>query len=117
MLADNYLARQIDAKIRMLCFILLKCDAYEMDVLSVDSTFMDAVDAFVAGQNFGGAEDLLFERLTDDAPSIVLQAAFSFYIKLNRMRDVELEMGGFSREEILEGLDEIGRMYGVETEL
>ena len=59
--------------------------------------------ALVARKKIGQAEDLLFEHLMrSDRKGLAL--AVEFYRRLNRLTDEELEEGGFSREEIPEGL-------------
>lgn len=62
----------------------------------------------------GKAEDLLFEALEEDTGEDYRMAALDFYSGLQKLNDAQLEAGGFSREEILEGLREIKRKFGVE---
>jgi len=60
----------------------------------------------------GAAEDLLFAA-AQDGDEDALAAAMLFYIRLSRLTDGELASMDFSREEILEGLRDIGRLYGL----
>ena len=115
MLADNYLGRQIDVASRLLSMLLLQKDVSAL--AAPDNELSGALDACVLTGDFGGAEDLLFESLSADASPETLAAAIAFYRRLNGLRDAALEAGGFTREEILEGLEEIKSMFGVETDL
>ena len=60
------------------------------------------------------AEDLLFEAL-EDPGQMVLDAALRFYQDLNALSDETLEAQGFSREEILEGLQHVCDIFGIPT--
>lgn len=61
----------------------------------------------------GKAEDLLFESLEEDAGDDYKRAALDFYSALQRLPDEKLEAGGFSREEILEGLEDLRGRFGI----
>lgn len=61
----------------------------------------------------GKAEDLLFESLEEDAGDDYKQAALDFYSGLQKLPDSKLEAGGFSREEILEGLEDLRDRFGI----
>ena len=60
----------------------------------------------------GKAEDLLFEHL-DPEDEGVLAAALDFYRQANALTDGELEAQGFTREELLEGLSQVAKRYGL----
>ena len=61
-------------------------------------------------KNINGAEDLLFDMLDPD--NLEHQTiAIDFYNKISCMTDDELQRVNFSREEILQGLNEIKRIY------
>ena len=115
MLEDNYLGRQIDVVTRMLSMLLLKRDVN--DIAGPDDGLTRELNTLLTIRDIGGAEDLLFDYLDVDASQEVLAAAIAFYRRLNNMRDAELHKGGFSREEILEGLEEIKGIFGVESDL
>jgi len=121
LLTDNYLGRQIQITSRMLAMLLLKQDlgiylADDSSALASDAKVLLAqLDALVSAKKIGDAEDTLFDVLDEDASSYAVQAALVFYTRLNEMRDQALADGGFSREEILDGLNEIKAIFGVET--
>lgn len=62
------------------------------------------------------AEDLLYERL-DPNDRDGLAAALCFYSALNALPDAELEARNFPRDEILSGLTDVCRRYGLEDVL
>jgi hypothetical protein len=61
---------------------------------------------------FNEAENLLFDEM-DSGNANYLELAVDFYCRLNEMSDRDLEAGGFSREEIDDGLKETARIFGV----
>lgn len=61
----------------------------------------------------GKAEDLLFEHLSPgDKEALVL--ALDFYRQANALSDQELEAQDFTREELLEGLEQAVKRCGLE---
>lgn len=58
------------------------------------------------------AENLLYEALEDPSPD-VLQAAWCFYNDLNAFSDEYLQSVQFSRQEILDGLQNIATICGI----
>jgi len=62
--------------------------------------------------NFNEAEDLLFEAINPNDTDYLLLAV-DFYQRLNDKSDDELELCGFSRSEIEDGLNEITSTFGI----
>ena len=58
------------------------------------------------------AEDLLYEYL-EEPDSRTFETARRFYEDLNHLSDEVLKEGNFSREEILEGLQNLCQQFGV----
>lgn len=58
------------------------------------------------------AEDLLYEHL-EEPDSRTFETARRFYEDLNRLSDETLREGNFSREEILEGLQNLCDQFGI----
>jgi len=82
----------------------------EANLSETDGLFLK-IDEMLASGLINEAEDLLFENLkSDDSDYLLL--AMDFYRKLNEKTDDELELYGFSREEIESGILEIIRMFG-----
>ena len=59
------------------------------------------------------AEDLLFQSLDPNNQDMLLLAV-DFYQRLNALGDPALQACGFSRQEILDGMQEVQRIYGLE---
>lgn len=70
------------------------------------------LQALVRQGNICEAEDLLYE-LMEEPDSRVLDAARRFYEDLNRLSDETLRQCNFSREEILEGLQNVCGQFGI----
>ncbi|HPJ01651.1 MAG TPA: DUF6483 family protein [Candidatus Limiplasma sp.] len=62
----------------------------------------------------GEAEDLLFQSL-NPANYDTLLLALDFYQRLNALPNDELEHMNFSRQEILDGLQEVQSVYGLDV--
>jgi hypothetical protein len=60
--------------------------------------------------NINEAENLLFERLLTDPTSHNLSVAGIFYEELSQLTDEKLNLAGFSRQEIMEGLQSVERI-------
>ncbi len=60
----------------------------------------------------GKAEDLLFEHLKPGDKD-ALAAALRFYQQANTLTDPELEAQDFTREELMEGLEQAVKKYGL----
>ena len=64
-----------------------------------------------AGQ-INEAENLLFDEVMDTEPSY-LEMGLSFYLYLNEFDDDFLYSSGYSREEIVDGINAIAREFGI----
>lgn len=62
------------------------------------------------------AENMLFNRIDFDLDVEYLEIALDFYSELGNMSDGFLEQNDFSREEALEGLNEVKKRYGIEDQ-
>lgn len=58
------------------------------------------------------AENLLFFEL-EDGDENVLAVAIDFYQQANTLSDEELEQQGFTRSELLDGLGDVAKQYGL----
>jgi hypothetical protein len=76
-----------------------------------DSLYLE-LRGLIARGEIGRAEDLLFERM-DKNDKRYLELALDFYKRLNDLDDDALEAGGFTREEINEGLGDVLEAFGV----
>ena len=115
---QDWLMRQIEMMIAAVAQLLLGKDGkgYKLyEELKSDELAQELKDLLTEGR-LGEAEDLLFLRLDemdDAADQSILAAAIDFYRQANQLSDQELENQGFTRSELLEGLNEVIERYGL----
>ena len=61
------------------------------------------------------AENLLYENIEREARAEYLEIAIDFYDRLSKLSADRLDECDFSRAEIFEGLENVKRIYGIET--
>ena len=61
------------------------------------------------------AENLLYENIEREARAEYLEIALDFYDRLSKLSADRLDECDFSRAEIFEGLENVKRIYGIET--
>lgn len=61
------------------------------------------------------AENLLYENIEREARAEYLEIAIDFYDRLSKLSADRLDECNFSRAEIFEGLENVKRIYGIET--
>lgn len=117
MLQQDYIMRQIRNLIRFIAKVLLKKDSVEYildekeENKKVDLIHKRLLELIELGK-LNEAEDLLFAEF--DASNLkYLELALDFYARLNDLDDEFLEEKDFSREEIKEGLRDIGKIFGI----
>ena len=77
-----------------------------------DELYLHLATLLESGQ-INEAEDLLFQSLNPDDQTTLLLAV-DFYQKLNTLSDEQLASHAFSRAEVLEGLQEMQRFFGLD---
>ena len=121
MLEDDYMVRQTDALSNTIARLVLgKTDTGYTPTGRTEDAAADGLwfrlDQLVKAGAFNEAEDLLYEE-TDEDDQRFLAVAVDFYAHLNQRTDRELEAGGFTREEVGDGLRDMARRFGVELAL
>lgn len=115
---QDWLMRQIEVITTMLAFLLTgkrgKTVSVQEELLTTasGSDLSAQLQVLTAQRKICEAENLLYEAMEEPDDS-VLEAAVQFYSRLNTLSDQELEDCSFSREEILSGLREVGRTFGI----
>ncbi len=116
---QDYLLRQIQMLIQGIARIFFRREArsYAFPEARQDYTLADqwydaCLERLRAG-DINGAENRLFAGLIP-GDSRRLQAALDFYDRLSALGDEELGSAGFSRQEILRGLEDLAALYGVD---
>lgn len=59
------------------------------------------------------AENILFDTIEDDPKQEYWKVALDFYATLEKRSDAELLASNFSRQEIVDGLQEVKKIYGM----
>ncbi len=118
---NDYILRQIELLGQGARVLLGKQEAGDEEavitedgILSGEIFLLHRLRLLVHEGKIGEAEDLLFENLERDRGGACFGAARTFYEELQALSDEELEAGGFSREEIAEGLDDVRRLRETE---
>jgi hypothetical protein len=78
--------------------------------ISQDAMLLGDLRRMTHAGNINEAENLLFERLLTNPTSHNLSVAGNFYEELSQLPDEKLNLAGFSRQEIMEGLQSIERI-------
>lgn len=63
--------------------------------------------ALIAQGEINKAEDLLFEKINEFPSEDNLAVAVKFYSRLGQLSDEDLQSANFTRQEIIEGLNEV----------
>ena len=115
---QDYIMRMIKDMVRALMMLVLnkKDDRYE---LPADNELTDtdlkykSIKALADQGKLNEAENALYEDIPVDDKHY-LEMALEFYLHLNAYSDEFLEEHNFSRQEIIDGIKNIARVYGVE---
>ena len=114
----DWVTRQIEILGIMLRYILtgekthlLQADIPDVTSASGNELYLQ-LTALVRQGQICQAENLLFDNLEEPGRQ-VLEAAVWFYEDLSRFSDETLHLANFSREEILEGMQYVCRVFGL----
>lgn len=117
-LKDDYILNMIRDLSRVLARLILGKDEvrYELpecgEFTAVDNLYQRLITMADEGK-ICEAENLLLEEVSDQS-SEYFEMAASFYLYLNEFDDEYLESHDFSREEISEGIERLGKEFGVD---
>lgn len=115
LLQEDWIMRQIENMVSFLTTIVLKHNSTTIESLESSAQTNDIreeLEKRIQNGDIGGAENLLFEKM-EKGNDAHLKLAIDFYKKLNTLDDKTLEDGGFSRQEIEEGLRDAADFFGV----
>ena len=116
-MSNDYLMRQIEDITRCVASILFQHKASRHETMvqegeGLSSNFLFyRLNHLLSDGEVNEAENLLFDCLKADPSQENLQAALEFYEELSSFSEEKLAACNFSRQEILEGLDEIRRIF------
>ena len=114
---QDYVMRMINDMGRFLAKILFNKDVVEYELsgeeehLQTDDLHKQLLNLIEQGR-INEAENLLFKNLKP-MDKKYMELALDFYHRLNHLDDEFLEKNDFTREEIEQGLKEIGTEFGV----
>lgn len=118
MFQQDFIMREIELISRFLARTLIgkdieqETEVYQLDFLS-ENYLAYRLRKLVDEGNINEAENELFEAVGGEPKPEYLSAAFEFYRILSGLDPVYLKQCNFSEEEILEGLQEIKRIYNI----
>lgn len=112
MYENDYLTQQIERICKVLSKMFIKKD---VDVDKEDSSLLNKLKYMIEVGNVNEAEDLLFENVEADDIGYCIEAAIYFYAELNKLDNDTLKKYNFSKDEILDGLNEIQEKYNFDT--
>lgn len=115
---DDYVMRMIRDLARVLARVILGRDDinYELpedeEFTVLDNLYKKLITMADQGQ-INEAENILLDEL-DDKSSEYFEMAASFYLHLNEYEEEFLDEHNYTREEISEGIGDLGKEFGVD---
>lgn len=112
MFHKDYLIRQIELMVESIAHVVLNTDVSvknenQIEICQAESDLLHVLLCdMIAKKQVNEAENMLFDSLDPDNQNHLV-IAVDFYSRLNNMTDKELEDVDFSREEIVNGLNEV----------
>lgn len=118
-MSHDYLMRQIEEAAKALASILLNKKLEVHAIIDEDGNLSHGdfllynLKKLALQGKINEAENLLFDAVEQNPCYEYLQAALTFYEQLMQMDDKALHEYDFSRQEVLDGLQEIRHIYGL----
>lgn len=118
MFEQDYIMRQIQMLVRAIARIFFGREDVTAALPSnrldytKDDQWHHHILELVSQERINDAENLLFDGLVPGNRKHLL-IALDFYQQLNAMDDAMLAKGGFSRDEIQQGLNDVSKAYGI----
>ena len=117
---NDYILRMIEIAIHGLANIVFQRDGDLVELYdeeaspSAGGVIDHLLRARLERGDVNGAENLLFEELERNPLDAHLNTAVDFYRAISAYSDEDLASRGFSRDEILMGLIDVGTLYGMD---
>lgn len=122
MFENDYIMKQIELSAKFLAKLIFGKESPEYKLQYEETGNETPADLLhltlrrmVADGQINEAENLLYEQIEKEQTADNLEVAIDFYDSLSRLDEETLDECDFSRIEILEGLENIKRIYGIET--
>lgn len=120
MFRDDYLIRQIEVIVKYIAETVLgkKDKNYNITTeknFENDSTGNDIIYLYelVDSGEINLAENILFEKIENNHSYDLLETGLDFYIYLNNKSNKFLEENNFSKQEIIDGLEDLQKIFGL----
>lgn len=122
MFENDYIMRQIEILTNFLAKLILgkespeyKLKNREKDVAEDSDLLFLTLKHMIDIGEINKAENLLYDRIENEPTYEYLEVALDFYNRLEKFDDELLEKCNFSKIEVLDGLENIKKIYGIET--
>lgn len=118
-LKQDWLMKQIQELVNFLIFLIFGIEgegehlSEREKAMEENSPLYRQMVALIHEGEIGKGEDMLFDAMEEGED--VFDLGILFYSRLNRLSDEELEQGGFSRREILEGMTDFCQQQNVDV--
>lgn len=121
MFEKDYLKRVIKGIGQMLIAISIGKSAIESNIdedkhtvaISEDDLLELMIKRYISDGKINEAENMLFEAIISRKSVKDLEIALYFYEEINKWDEHKLEKFNFSRQEVVEGLKDVKKLYGV----
>lgn len=113
---NDYIMRMIEDLSAFLANVIFQKDVAAIDIFDEQGNFSQSNYLHVQLLNMIGegrineAENLLFEKIAANPTEAYLKVGIDFYQNLERLSDATLNNCGFSRDEIVEGLNDLKKI-------
>lgn len=122
MFENDYILKQIEMSTKFLAKIIFGKESPEYKLQYDEIANAKPIDLLcltlrrmIDEGEINEAENLLYENIEREARAEYLEIAIDFYDRLSKLSADRLDECDFSRAEIFEGLENVKRIYGIET--
>lgn len=122
MYEEDYIKRMIKSIGQMLVAIVKGKNAIENNmnednydvIISEDGLLEIMIKKYISDGKINEAENMLFKAISLHKSTKNLELAIFFYDEINKLDKDKLEKYNFSKQEIVEGLKEVKKLYNTE---
>jgi len=111
MFNSDYFMREIENLSRLLAKIVFKTDVAKLDIVDEQGNLLELnflhhqLIKMLHEGKINEAENFLFSEINKTSDADIFRVAIEFYSELEKFSDEFLQINGFSRDEISEGLN------------
>ena len=122
MFENDYILKQIEMSTKFLAKLIFGKESPEYKLLYDEIANEKPIDLLcltlrrmIDEGEINEAENLLYENIEREPRAEYLEIAIDFYDRLSKLSADRLDECDFSRAEIFEGLENVKKIYGIET--